>query len=55
MERPRPNQDQLDYEYSRRAPHVNRPTKGKTARKRRLPPHGTKTNVGDPNHNKKIV
>lgn len=28
-----------------------RPTKGKTARKKRFPPGGKKTNVGDPNRN----
>lgn len=27
---------------------VNRPTKGKTARKRRFPSKGIKTNIGDP-------
>lgn len=31
-----------------RGPFVNRPTKGKTARKRKIPPKGEKTNVGDP-------
>lgn len=32
---------------SRRA-FQNRPTKGKTARKRRFPPTGERTNIGDP-------
>ena len=45
-------QDKKDLEAGRRAPLVNRPTKGKTARKRRLPPTGQKTNIGDPNHNR---
>lgn len=27
---------------------VNRPTKGKTSRKKLFPPHGVKTNIGDP-------
>jgi hypothetical protein len=34
-------------EENRRA-FINRPTKGKTARKRRFPSKGIKTNVGDP-------
>lgn len=37
-----------------RKPFVNRPTKGKTARKRRFPPTGKKTNVGDPMLNQSI-
>lgn len=32
-----------------RRPFVNRPTVGKTARKRCFPPTGTPTNVGNPN------
>jgi hypothetical protein len=31
-----------------RDPNQNRPTKGKTARKRKFPPSGHKTNIGDP-------
>jgi hypothetical protein len=36
-------------ENSREA-NVNRPVKGKTSRKKRFPPKGEKTNIGDPNH-----
>lgn len=37
----------LDSSLNRNA-FVNRPTKGKTARKRRFPPTGKPTNIGDP-------
>lgn len=36
----------LDVPETSRGAFVNRPTKGKTARKRKFPPKGTKTNVG---------
>lgn len=35
-------------ETGHRGPFINRPTKGKTARKRKFKPTGVKTNIGDP-------
>ena len=32
----------------KRQPNQNRPIKGKTARKKKFPPAGHKTNIGDP-------
>ena len=37
-----------------RRPFINRPTKGKTKRKRFTPANGKKTNVGDPMLNQSI-